>query len=256
MLVFLDTEFTDLLRPQLLSLGLVTSDLAHEHYTELDLSTDVGKARQKAAGDFASFEVLDQWGAVAAAKATEWEMGRSAGEWLVARAAEAGGRVEVAYDYAADMELLEAVIREARLWEQVGPVIMPVNVDQLTGTIDGELAAEECFREMKKRGLRRHHALADAHALAHAYRAVKDTNVRFARFAASEQFHMLAQATELGAALKCLDGFDTSRWLWGWLVSDVEALDRRRPLDVIDGPDGADHFSDIVGDLVRGRYQR
>lgn len=41
MLIFLDTEFTDLLNPELLSLGLVTLD-GREHYGELDLSTETG----------------------------------------------------------------------------------------------------------------------------------------------------------------------------------------------------------------------
>lgn len=50
----------------------------------------------------------------------------------------------------------------------------PVNIGVLTGTIDGELAAEECFRELGKRGLHRHHALADALALRSAYLAVKE----------------------------------------------------------------------------------
>lgn len=256
MLVFLDTEFTDLLRPQLLSVGLVTSDLTLEHYAELDLSTDVGRARRKAASDFVQYEVLDQWGAVPGAKATESELGRGAGEWLLAQAIQSGGRVEVAYDFEADIEQLETAIREARLWERVGRVIVPVNVDQLTGTIEGELAVEECFRSMQKRGLRRHHALADAYALACAYRAVKDTNVRLSRFAASDQFQMLIQAATLGAAVKGLAGFDAPRWLRDWLVLDLEALGKRRPMDAIDGSDGADHFKDIVGDLVRGRYQR
>ena len=43
MLIFLDTEFTDLLHPALLSLGLVTLD-GREHYAELDLSTAAGQA--------------------------------------------------------------------------------------------------------------------------------------------------------------------------------------------------------------------
>ena len=43
----------------------------------------------------------------------------------------------------------------------------------LTGTVIGELAAEACFRELGARGLKRHHALADALALRAAYAAVK-----------------------------------------------------------------------------------
>lgn len=45
MIVFLDTEFTDLHHPALLSIGLVTLD-GREFYAELDLTTDAGKARK------------------------------------------------------------------------------------------------------------------------------------------------------------------------------------------------------------------
>ncbi len=51
MLIFLDTEFTGLLNPELLSLGLVTLD-GREFYAELDLTTDTGKARIKASSAF------------------------------------------------------------------------------------------------------------------------------------------------------------------------------------------------------------
>ena len=40
MLVFLDTEFTDLLNPELLSLGLATLD-GREFYAELDVKSHV-----------------------------------------------------------------------------------------------------------------------------------------------------------------------------------------------------------------------
>ena len=60
-LAFLDTEFTDLLNPELLSLGLVTFDGLDEHYVELDLSSDTGRARVKASGNFVRGGVLDMW---------------------------------------------------------------------------------------------------------------------------------------------------------------------------------------------------
>lgn len=108
MIVFLDSEFTDLLDPQLLSLGL---------------------------------------------------------------AIDTGQRIAIAFDYLMDYELLEYAIRDAGLWEQVREVVIPRNVDAITGTITGELAAEECYRSLKTRGLGRHHALADALALRAAYLA-------------------------------------------------------------------------------------
>ena len=173
MIIFLDTEFTDLLHPELLSLGLVTLD-GREHYSELDLSTDAGQARVKASSDFVRYGgVLDLWGRVPGATCTEWEMGRRTGEWMLALAQEVDTRIEVAFDYSMDYELMAYVIRDAGLWEQVREVVLPVNVNAITGSILGELAAEECFRELRKRGLQRHHALADALALRAAYRNVK-----------------------------------------------------------------------------------
>lgn len=83
MLVFLGAEFTDLLNPELLSLGLVTLD-GREHYCELDLATETGQARVKASSDFVRYGgVLDMWGLVPGAAGTQWEIGRRAGVWLL-----------------------------------------------------------------------------------------------------------------------------------------------------------------------------
>lgn len=173
MIIFLDTEFTNLMLPALLSVGLATLD-GREFYAELDLTTDAGKASIKAASDFVrNGDVLNQWGCVPGSRMTEWEIGRRTGKWLLEIAAEAGSKVEIAFDYSADYELMEKAIRNAGLWDQVREVVIPVNVYSITGTITGELAAEECFRELGIRGLRRHHALADALALRAAYIDVK-----------------------------------------------------------------------------------
>lgn len=183
MIIFLDTEFTDLLNPELLSLGLVTLD-GPEHYAELDLTTEAGKARVKASSAFVKSGIFDLWGLVPGATGTEWEMGRRSGEWLLALAAETGSRIEVAFDYSTDYELMEYAIRDAGLWERVREVLLPVNVNSITCTIGGELAAEACFRELGQRGgrgLRRHHALADALALRAAYVDVKAAALVHAR---------------------------------------------------------------------------
>ena len=176
MIVFLDTEFTDLLQPELLSIGMAAMP-DRSFYAELDLSTEAGKARAKAATDFVrSGGVLEQWGLVPGSSGTEWEMGRRAGEWLLGLAAEAGAKVEVAFDYSVDLELLERSIRESGLWEQVQEVLLPINVNSITGTITGELAAESFYEELAVQGelgIKRHHALADALALKEAYVAVK-----------------------------------------------------------------------------------
>jgi hypothetical protein len=172
-MTFLDTELSSLLEPQLLSLGLVTLD-GREHYVELDLTTEAGQARVKASSDFVRYGgVLDTWCRVPGAAGTESEMGRRTGEWLLQLAAESGTRVEVAFDYSTDYELMEYAIRAAELRDRVREVVVPVNVGALTGSPEGEIAAEECYRELRGRGLGRHHALADALALRAAYAAAK-----------------------------------------------------------------------------------
>lgn len=242
MLVFLDTEFTNLLDPQLLSLGLVTLD-GREHYGELDLASEVGKARVKASSNFVRYtgDVLDQWGRVPGAVGTEWEVGRRAGEWLLGLAAETGELVEVAYNFAADFELLERAVHNCGLFDAVRGAVMPVNVDAVTGNINGELAAEACYRALAPRGIGRHHALADALALRAAYRLVKDVALRMARLTHSGDFHRLRQATSLGEA-----------WLRGWLVSEQVALGQRRPLDVLDEPHGVERLVTYCSRLNTG----
>lgn len=68
-----------------------------------------------------------------------------------------------------DYELLVYALRDAGLWEQGREIVIPRNVDAITGTITGELAAEECYRSLNTRGLGPHRALADALALRAAY---------------------------------------------------------------------------------------
>lgn len=164
-LCFLDTEFTNLVHPELLSLGFISLD-GRELYCELDLSTEVGQARRQASSDFVKYGgVLEMWGRVAGAACTEREMGRRTGTWLLNLAEESGTRVEVAFDYPTDYELMEYAIRDSGLWDRVREAVAPVDIGPLTGSPEAEIAAEACFREFAPRGLWRHHALADANAL-------------------------------------------------------------------------------------------
>lgn len=89
-----------------------------------------------------------------------------------------------------DYELMEYTIRDSGLWDRVREGVLPVNVNPITGTISGELAAEECFRALGQRGgcgLKRHHALADALALRAAYIAVKAAALTHARSKSTPQ---------------------------------------------------------------------
>jgi hypothetical protein len=250
-IAFLDTEFTDLLAPQLLSLGLVTLD-GREHYCEIDLEAEVGRARVRASSDFVRYGgVLDLWGLVPGAACTEWEIGQRTGEWLLALAGESGARVEVAFDYSTDFELLEYAIRDAGLWERVRDVVLPVNVASLTGSVEGELATEVCYQEVGQRGFKRHHALADALALRAAYLRVKDTAVRLARVVNAGVFERLL----LAASARSRTPGDVTRiegWLRQWLATASPALEGRRPLDVAEEPGGAQRLEGLLGAMAHG----
>ena len=128
-IVFLDTEFTDLQNPKLLSIGLVALNGA-EHYVELDLTSEVGKTRVKQSSDFVREVMLDFWGVVPGAGCTECEMGRR--------------------------------------------------------TVEAEFEADRCFQRLSKRGLQRHHALADALALRASYIEVKHVALEAARVRAKK----------------------------------------------------------------------
>ncbi len=181
-IAFLDTEFTDLQSPKMLSLGMVALN-GLEHYGELDLTSGEGQVRLKASSEFVRQVVLPMWGAMRYCAGTPWELGRRAGEFLLRLAGSCPleSRLTVAFDYDVDFFLLEDAIRDAGLWDQIRDRIEPLNIDRLTGTLTGELESEECFRSLARRGIGRHHALADALALRAAYLAVKASSVRRVR---------------------------------------------------------------------------
>ena len=113
-----------------------------------------------------------------------------------------------------------------------------MDVSALTGTIDGELAAEQCFRGLAKRGLQRHHALADALALRAAYVAVKSSAMDFARFIRTSDFQRLVAAA---------GGPEWESWTREWLLKPAFGLGRR-PLDIAGEPGGVD--------LLEGHLER
>ena len=164
--VYLDTEFTNLASPKLLSLGLVNA-VGDEHYAELDLESPEGRGALKHASDFVrNGGVLEQWGLVPDATMSRTQMGVSTANWLIGQAARAGGRVIVAYDYKADFDLLRELLQDTPQWPIVASLIEPQDVDTLTTTFESSLGADYVHQVIRaKRGLQRHHALADAHAL-------------------------------------------------------------------------------------------
>lgn len=147
-----------------------------EIYAELDLMQDpVGQERLRASSEFTRKTVIAQFGRIPKSMCSAWELGRRAGEWLITSAADAGGQITVAYDYDDDFALLRDAMMEAGIWDQVRPMLVPMDIDSITGRIEGKLAAEASWLESSiYRGLERHHALADALALRAAWRAVCD----------------------------------------------------------------------------------
>lgn len=167
--VFLDCEFTDLQRPQLLSLGLV-SGRGQEFYAEYTLEGAHGRALLKSAVGFVHRHVAPFWGRVANAQvAAPAEFGARLAQWLHGLE----GTVDVAYDYGRDFDLLEGVLRESGHWAELEHKLQPTHVGYLWGAQAALDAAETYWKQSRAHtGLDRHHALADAHALKAAYLAV------------------------------------------------------------------------------------
>lgn len=171
-MIFLDTEFTCLGAPELLSYAMVSLDGA-EIYGELDLVGDpIGLARSRAASGFVRKVVIPQFGRMPDSKCSATELGGCAGHWLIERAAHAGERVTIAFDFDGDFVLMRKAMLEAGIWERVQPVLLIENIDCITSSTASAAAAEASWVESALyRGLDRHHALADALALRAAWRA-------------------------------------------------------------------------------------
>jgi hypothetical protein len=167
MIVFVDGEFTDLQKPQLINLGLVTLD-SDEFYVELDLASDIGLASK----EFVRDQLLEHWSLVPGAACA---MGCRAGEWRLGLAQESRTTIDVAFDYPADFELLERAVRDSGLglWRRVGEVVRPVNIGLLLACFEADQAAKAAFNGLNERDLVRHHALADAWALRASFLAVQ-----------------------------------------------------------------------------------
>ena len=163
--IYFDTEFTDLQQPKLLSLGMVTLD-GEEHYVELDPADPDNAGTFANASSFVwSPEVLGQWHKVPGATVNLADMGDRTARWVLAQAARFGQPADLAFDYADDFSLFEALMRGAGHWHAVSRVIRPVFVGDLVSRFDAHLGAEIGFEYASRRGLERHHALADAHGL-------------------------------------------------------------------------------------------
>jgi len=169
-IICLDVEFSDIESPELMSLGLASGNGA-EHYAELDLEHPASAGVLSRCSDAVLHGdvVLTQWGSVPSCAGTFAQMAKRTADWLSAEAARvqkrSGQPAFIAFDYPADFELLVQLLQDHGHWAQVRPLVEPLNVDELTCRFDAALAAEAAFQKLRRRGLERHHALADALAL-------------------------------------------------------------------------------------------
>jgi hypothetical protein len=172
MIAFLDTEFTDLvIQPRLLSVGLVAGTTGEAEFYGEVTDTD----RIHASSWFALSSVLPQFGKVPNAACTYAALGGRRAKFLgdLTDALIDGDRLDIAFGYHLDWELIEAAISDsgAQKWESTRRRIRPVNVYDVTGFGAGELAAETYLKSQAEAPLSRHHALCDARALRMAYQA-------------------------------------------------------------------------------------
>ena len=148
-MVFLDTEFTDLLDPRLISIGLV-AESGEELYVEVPFSF-------KHCSDFVREAVLPQLGKVPEAFCPAPLLHDRIVTYL-ARVRDGQGDIIIACDYTTDWWLLhEAMIHGLPSW--IRNALVWSNLD--------ELLIEEYWAKTRES---RHHALHDARANRHAYR--------------------------------------------------------------------------------------
>jgi hypothetical protein len=180
-IIFLDTEFTSFHRPYLLSLGMVSLDGAREFYAELDMTTPAG---QEALGRSSEMvrgpAVLGQWGRVPGANMDLHQMCKLTAQWLsneLALATQDSGdaRIALCSDYDVDFKLLVELLRLDRSWDRFSNHIHYQGIFTLMSHVRADQAEEKCFEELTRtRGLRQHHALADALAMRAGFMAMNN----------------------------------------------------------------------------------
>ncbi|WP_293778799.1 3'-5' exoribonuclease [uncultured Oxalicibacterium sp.] len=145
--IFIDTEFTDFINTELISIGMVTSKGA-EFYGEVPFEL-------QACSPFVLEAVVPQLGQIEGAMFSLAELGTAMLLWLE-KNREATSNVEIIYDYSTDWDLFCDVLNYRQpAW------CRPKRVSNLC-------EADKHSFYIRER-LSRHHALYDAKALKHAY---------------------------------------------------------------------------------------
>lgn len=149
MRLFLDTEFTDFIDCELISIGLV-SENGHEFYAERN-DFDVAKC-----SDFVKEAVLPLLGSEPAIVGNESEVSAALREWL-----KQFNEVEVCVDYTVDLELFGYLVRD--------PDTLAIPSTIQGHNIWNEIAAVDIEQYWVENGRLAHHALHDARANRFAY---------------------------------------------------------------------------------------
>lgn len=145
MLLLLDTEFTDILNPELISLGLVSDCGRHELYAEL---TDFNR---RACSRFVWKVVLPKLGQIPAAKADRATVASALTAWL---AQLPDSVIEIGFDFGGDWTLIQPLIGvEVRNRCVPRPLWRFIMTDNLPPKLHTATPAQA------------HHALWDAHVL-------------------------------------------------------------------------------------------
>jgi hypothetical protein len=174
MIIFLDTEFTDLAsEPQLLSVGMVSPSVpSGEFYAEV---TD--RRRLHAASWFALDVVLPQFGKIAHAACSYATLGARLCVFIERMIAslDKHDRIDVAFSFDLDWELMERAMRDSggSHKDDLTRKLNPQNVYDAVGFGAGKRAAEAYFAAEIDATISRHHSLCDARALRIAYEAAK-----------------------------------------------------------------------------------
>lgn len=164
-LIYIDCEFACPLFPELLSLGMVTTD-GQEHYVELDPCDPSAEALMDKSSNMVQDQVLSQFGRVPDAACSRQEMGARTAAWLTAQANRLGSPARIAFDCPRDYDLLVGLLRDTGHLRATHHLFLPYNTKELTCWFDSFLGADLVRGALeRRRGLGRHHALADAHAL-------------------------------------------------------------------------------------------
>lgn len=162
MLIFLDTEFTDFVQIDLISVALVSED-GHEFYAE---RTDY---RREDCTDFVLAAVLPLLGRIPGAACTRGQLTQRLRTWLEALPEPA----TLVFDYFSDWELLV----DAILGDDGDKLPVSIGGKQL---LAADIVSDSVFQNALNRTFTRewppHHALADARAIRAGYRAWQQAN--------------------------------------------------------------------------------